>query len=300
MSEDNVDKVEAYIKITQATVFIVGILVVVVMIMSYIKKMLDGRKRVIKAFNDIGTNTSGFIISLGDMLSDGVVSAISTTKESLIKSGNVVKDSADNVGENVINLGSTVTDGVTEVSDEISMLTSETSNNFTELTNAVHSMVPNINQNDLDMLTKEIDDINNNEPDVIPPDPEDVKFLGRWLVNGSNPPEYFNIVHVGGDNYNFYYNPNYVAIPARVAQLDPIGYYELVKHNDGMFGIYTMTGYTDLFFVLRMPDETSMEWIFLGVNANDEHIYNPNADPVDVFTKQGEVQYDPITGNMIF
>lgn len=135
-------KITNIIKLTQAVVFIVGSLLVITIMMSYLKKMWDGSQKVISTVGEMGEKTADFVVEISDVLANGVTGVVDETSTMLSEIGEDIAEGAESIIDNVEELGNTVADGVSEVAGDLGTLGSTAGNAAGDIVTSIRSMVP--------------------------------------------------------------------------------------------------------------------------------------------------------------
>jgi hypothetical protein len=139
-----ISKLTNIIDLAQAVVFIVGALMVITIIMSYLKKMWDGSQVVLNAVSVVGEKSADFVVEISTILAEGVTNVVDETTETLGEIGTDLAVGAESIGRNVAELGTTIGTGINDVAIDLGTLGTTTGNAAIDLTTAVKSMIPDI------------------------------------------------------------------------------------------------------------------------------------------------------------
>lgn len=136
------DVITNIVNLTQAVVYIVGCMLILTIMMSYLKKMWDGSQLVLQTVDTVGEKTAEFVVDVGEVMSGGVVAVVDETTATLGEIGSDIAMGAESIIENVTELGSTIMDGAISVGNDLGTLGETVGDAGDSLVGAVTNMIP--------------------------------------------------------------------------------------------------------------------------------------------------------------
>jgi hypothetical protein len=320
MSAKRLKEVEDIVQVTKAIVPIVGMLLVLTMIMSYLVKLSNASKLAINKLLGMGEETAEFFVGVGNMVAEGIDEAIVTTKELMYETGDDALVSFAPITDSVTELRDTIYDGAYEVFNKIGIMKDETRSKVNVLDDAVKSMIPDIRLGDVGPVGGPVapKPPPGPDPDLIdalggsdmPPMADSAdEYVGKWSVDWSRAywanqrdntePEYFNIFKKADGSY--FMSTDALGHYATINSYVPEGGFKLHFVRGNMFGAFYRVGYETTYYVLKLVSPTEIDWVFFEVDpVTFVQKYDPRMPATDILVRVGGVTFDPVSGIDLF
>lgn len=140
-----IEKITHVVQLAQVAVYVVGTIIVLLIMMTYIRKMWDGSKKILTGISTLGTKSANFVVELTNTLADGIDTTVQHTAKELEEVGLDIVDGATSIGNNIADLGTTIGTGVVDIGNSLGQLGTATAGAAGQIMTAFTGMIPEIN-----------------------------------------------------------------------------------------------------------------------------------------------------------